>query len=191
MAQLQAFYYLQFSQHLIESLGALQILVAVQSLLLCPRDSSLCRKMGAFIWTSQARVLWILGLCLHCNLGLSLCRLAQCGGVWSCYSVVWPNGLKPVGSSNPLQTSDLGPLLPQAGSNLSNAWHALWPHGQPVPTICHIWPWLLELLQALPVWSFRVKYLTHTTFQDGLQIMLPLRWSWEPKAVSWVASTYF
>ena len=50
-----------------------------------------------------------------------------------------------------LQTSDLGPLLPQAGSNLSNAWHALWPHGQPVPTICHIWPWLLELLQALPV----------------------------------------
>lgn len=32
----------------LESLGALQILVAVQSLLLCPRDSSLCRKMGAF-----------------------------------------------------------------------------------------------------------------------------------------------
>ena len=65
----------------LESLGALQILVAVQSLLLCPRDSSLCRKMGAFICISQARVLWILGLCLHCNLGLSLCRLAQCGGV--------------------------------------------------------------------------------------------------------------
>lgn len=30
----------------LESLGALQILVAVQSLLLCPRDSSLCRKWG-------------------------------------------------------------------------------------------------------------------------------------------------